>query len=117
MAVVTVQDITTRSNGLTPAYAAGSATETYLIPNNGDVFLHIKKSDVADCVMTMATPNTILGLAITDYTATVPASTGDKMIGPFDPAAFNNTANQISMTLSEIAGLTFGVFRFLPIRR
>lgn len=117
MAVVTVQDITTRSNGLTPAYAAGSTTETYLIPNNGDVFLHIKKSDVADCVVTVATPNTVLGLAITDYTATVVASTGDKMIGPFDPAVYNNTAGQISMTLSEIAGLTFAALRFPSMRR
>jgi hypothetical protein len=117
MAVVTVQDITRSSNGLTPAYAAGSTTETYLIPNNGDVFVHLKKSDAADCVVTIATPNTVQGLAIADYTATVPASTGDKMIGPFDPRDFNTAQGQLSMTLSEVAGLTFGVFRFLPIRR
>jgi hypothetical protein len=117
MAVVTVQDVTTLSSGLTPAYAAGSATETYLIPNNGDVFVHVKKTGLGDCTVTVVTPNTVAGLAIADYTATVPATTGDKMIGPFAPNDFNNGGSQITMTFSEVTGLTFAAIRFASMRR
>ena len=117
MATPTIQDITTLSSGLTPAYAAGDAAETYLIPNNGDVFVHVKKTGLNNCTVTVVTPNTVGGLAITDYTATVVATTGDKMLGPFDPAIYNNTAGQISMTFSEVTSLTFAVLRFPSMRR
>jgi type VI protein secretion system component VasA len=117
MATVTVQDMTILSSGLTPSYAAGDAAETYLIPNNGDMFVHVKKSGAGSCTVTVATPNTVQGLAITDYTATVPATTGDKMIGPFAPADFNNSAGQILVTFSEVTGLTFAAIRFPSMRR
>ena len=111
MATPTIQEITTASNGLTPSYAAASATETYLIANNGAVFLHVKKTDVATCTVTVVTPNTVAGLAVADYTAVVPASTGDKMIGPFSPNIYNDAAGNIAVTFSEVAGLTFAVLR------
>jgi hypothetical protein len=57
MATVTVQDMTILSSGLTPSYAAGDAAETYLIPNNGDMFVHVKKSGAGSCTVTVATPN------------------------------------------------------------
>jgi hypothetical protein len=97
MSVVTIQDMTTASSGLTPSYAAGDAAETYLIPNAGDVFVHIKKTGLNNCTVTVVTPGTVGGLAITDYTATVVATTGDKMIGPFDPLIYN-TNGQIALT-------------------
>lgn len=111
MATPTIQEITTASNGLTPSYAAGSATETYLIPNNGAVFLHVKKTGLGDCTVTVPTPGTVAGLAIADYTATVLATVGDKLIGPFPPQIFNDAAGQISVTFSEVTGLTFAVLR------
>jgi hypothetical protein len=111
MATPTIQEITRAGSGLTPSYAAGSVTETYLIANNGAVLLHVKKDNVNDCVVTVATPNTVEGLAIADYTATVVATTGDKMIGPFPPNIYNNAAGQIAVTFSEDTGLTFAVIR------
>lgn len=111
MSTPTIQDIVRASSGLTPSYAAGSATETYLIPNNGRVFLHVKKTGAGDCTVTVTTPNSVDSLAVTDYTATVVATTGDKMIGPFQPDTYNNSAGQIAVTLSEVTGLTFAVLR------
>lgn len=111
MATPTIQEITRTSSGLTPSYAAGSATETYLIPNDGATFLHIKKTGAGDCTVTVATPNAVDTLAVADYTATVVATTGDKMIGPFQPSIYNNGAGQISVTFSEVTGLTFAVIR------
>lgn len=111
MSTPTIQDIARASSGLTPQYAAGSATDTYLIPNNGSVFLHIKKTGAGDCTVTVSTPNAVDSLAIADYTATVVATTGDKMIGPFQPVFYNDAAGQINVTFSEVTGLTFAVLR------
>lgn len=111
MATPTIQEITRTSSGLTPSYAPGSATETYLIPNNGRVFLHVKKTGAGDCTVTVPTPGTVDALAVTDYTATVVATTGDKMIGPFPMHHYNNAAGQISVTFSEVTDLTFAVIR------
>jgi len=111
VATPTIQEITTASSGLTPAYAAGSATETYLIPNNGAVFLHVKKTGLGDCTVTVPTPGTVGGFAIADYTATVLATVGDKMIGPFLPLIYNDANGQIAVTFSEVTGLTFAVLR------
>lgn len=111
MATPTIQEITRTGSGLTPSYAAGSATETYLIPNNGRVFLHVKKTGLGDCTVTVPTPGNVDSLAVPDYTATVVATTGDKMIGPFPPNVYNDAAGQIAVTFSEVTGLTFAVIR------
>lgn len=111
MSTPTIQVITRTSSGLTPSYAAGSATDTYLIPNNGRVFLHVKKTGAGDCTVTVVTPNTTDTLALADYTATVLATVGDKMIGPFPMSIYNNSAGQIAVTFSEVTGLTFAVLR------
>lgn len=111
MATPTIQEITTASSGLTPSYAAALTTETYLIANNGAVFLHVKKTGAGDCTVTVATPGNVGGLAIAEYTATVVATTGDKMIGPFAPHIYNNAAGLMSVTFSEVTDLTFAVLR------
>ncbi len=111
MATPTIQDLTRASSGLTPSYAAGDAAETYLIPNNGRVFLHVKKTGINNCTVTVATPNTEDGNAVADYTATVVATTGDKMIGPFPPPTYNDVNGRIAVAFSEVTGLTFAVIR------
>ncbi len=109
-----IQEITRLGSGLTPSYAAGDAAETYVIPNNGAVFVHVKKIGINACTVTVVTPGTIDGMAIPDYTATVPASTGDKMIGPFPPSIYNDSVGRITVTFSEVTGLTFAVLRLTP---
>ncbi len=107
---VTVQEITRA--GLTPVYTGSlSTSDTYLVPNDGETYLHIKKSGASDCTVTVATPNTVDGLAVTDLTVTVVASTGDKKIGPFPRETYNNADGKIAVTFSNITGLTMGAFR------
>jgi len=99
---VTVQQI--GRAGITPAYAGSLlTTNTYLVPNDGNVFLHLKKTGAGDCVVSVATPNTVDGLAIADLTETVGATSGDRMFGPFP---VDNYGSTLSVTLSEITGLT-----------
>lgn len=81
-------------------------SNTYLVRNNGKVFLHFKKSGAGNCTLTVVTPNTVDGLAVTDLTVTIPATTGDKFIGPFPPSIYNDANGDIEIKLSEVTGLT-----------
>lgn len=88
-----------------------STSDTYHVPNDGKTFLHFKKSGATDCTVTVATQNTVDGLAITDLTVTVPATTGDIMIGPFPREVYNNSDGELTFTLSNITGLTVAAAR------
>lgn len=98
--------------GKTPVYAAPNITDTFTFPNDGETFLHVKKSGAGSCNVTIITPGTVDGNAIADLVVVVPATTGDKMIGPFRPEIYNDpTTGLCSVTFSEVTGLTVGVFR------
>lgn len=98
--------------GVAPAYQAGlTTTDTYTFPNDGRVFLHVKKSGAGACTVTVVTPGTVRGKAIADATISIPASTGDKMIGPFAPDLYNDANGLVTVSFSDIAGLTAAVVR------
>ena len=108
---LTVQDVV--RTGLTPAYTGSLSTgNTYYMPNDGRTFLHFKKTGAGDCTVTVETPNTVDGLAITDRTVTVVASTGDKMIGPFPAQYYNQPGTQnVKVTINEATGLSVAALR------
>lgn len=104
-----------RGAGLTPAYLGSlSASNTYQVNNNGKVFLHFKKTNAVNCVVTVVTPRSSDGNAVADYAGTtVVGSTGDKMIGPFDPKIYNKLGfHYFEVTLSDIDGLTMAAVRY-----
>ena len=72
--------------GLTPAYQAIDATDTYYLENRGQVFLHFLNTG-SEATVTFDTEQQIDGLDLENPTVTVPATTGDKMVGPF-PASW-----------------------------
>ena len=96
--------------GVTPSYTGSlSAANTYLVRNSGRVALHFKKSAAVDCVVTIQTPATVGGLAVAEQTCTVPATSGDKMIGPFPPRIYNDGSGDLKFTLSDVDGVTVAV--------
>ena len=68
-------------------------TETYLVRNDGQTFLHFKKASAVDCVVTVL------------------ASGGDMHCGPYPKRIFNDGNNDLKFTLSNIAGLTVAIAR------
>jgi len=105
---LTPQDLA--ATGITPSYTGSLlTTNTYLVRNNGKMFLHFKKAGAGDCVVTIQTPPTVGGLAVAEQTVTVPATTGDKMIGPFPPSIYNSSTGDLKFTLGEITGLSVAV--------
>lgn len=100
--------------GLAATYHADftvAGSNTYLIRNPGNVILHIKKSGAGTCTLTVITPNTVDGLTVADLAVTIPATTGDKFIGPFPPNIYNNGNGDIEVSFSEVTGLTGAVLQ------
>lgn len=92
--------------GLAATYHADlTDSDSYLVRNNGRTFLHVKKTGVGDCTVTIVTPNVIDGNAIADPTVLVVATTGDMFIGPFANRVYNNVNGDVEVSFSEITGL------------
>lgn len=95
--------------GLTTSYTAGIivGTTDFVMKNDGRTFIHVKKSGAGSCSMICKTPAQIRGLDIAEVTITVPATTGDVMVGPFEPSLFNDGNGDMRFNFSEVTGLTF----------
>lgn len=96
--------------GLAATYNSGIlVANTYLVRNDGQTILHFKKSAAVDCVVTIQTPITVGGLAVAEQTVTVPATTGDKFIGPFPRNIYNDSSQDLKFTVTDVDGLTVAV--------
>lgn len=107
MATLTVQNISLA--GITPTYAAAAAGGDEFA-NTGDTFFQIKNGG-SEITLTIQTPAKIEGIDIAEITVTIPATTGDKMIGPFDPAIFNASTGRVVVTYSSETSITVGAFK------
>lgn len=108
MATLTTQAITRASNGLTPSYAScaggGDACET-----GDDIFLHVKNTNASTRTVTIAIPSgasTYPGIAYTSTACVIPATTGDKMIGPISGVYKDPTTGLATITYDAVTGLT-----------
>lgn len=108
MALLTPQQIVVA--GLTPAYAAVSASDTIAADGIDNLFLHVKNAGGSPDTVTLVVPGTLYGVAIADVTVSVPATTGDRMIlvpqTLMDPAT-----GLITVTHSFTTSVTQGLFR------
>jgi hypothetical protein len=110
MALLTTQVILRPS--LTPTYGAVAASDTF-VPG-ADVFLHVKNaggsSDTVTVAVVAGDPGT--GLTIADISVAVPATTGDRMIGPL-PAQFfaDPTTGLATVTHSFTTSVTAAVLK------
>ncbi len=110
-------------NTWTPSVATGSAgpiltatqngslstSDTYRFQNNGKTILSCDKG-AGTCTATATTPGTLRGVGIADPTFTIAASTEDQIIGPFDPALFNDADGYCTFAFTvDVVGLTVTV--------
>jgi len=99
-------------SGIVPSFTTPlTLTDTYLIRNTGRMVLHFKKSAAVIANVTVETPMTVDGLMVQEQALEVPASTGDKMIGPFAPVIFNDAVGDVRFTVTDdIDGLSVAAF-------
>ena len=98
MATLTTQSITRA--GPTPSYAAvaggGDACEV-----GDDIFLHFKNTNASTYTVTLAIPSsasTYPNVSYTNPQVTIPATTGDKMIGPVSSLFKDPTTGLCTLT-------------------
>lgn len=108
---LTPQDVS--DVGLTPTRTALSDANTYQVLNDGNVILMFLKTGANEATITITTPKTERGLAVADRTLTVAATTGDRVIGPFDPTLYNNSDGDLEFATSESTAITCAVLRGL----
>lgn len=97
------------SSGVTPTYASADNTQGENFSNNGRRVLHVKNTGGGSCTVTIAIPATVDGIAATNRTVTVAATTGDRLIGPF-PTLYNQTDGSINVDYSTGTGVTRALF-------
>jgi len=98
-------------NGINPSFGAAE-TDGNSWRNTGREFLHVKNGATA-VVVTVVTPRTVDGQAVTSRTVTVPAS-AERMIGPFPPSIFNqggSAGDVVHVNYDDVTNVTVGVFR------
>lgn len=77
-----------------------SISNTYQIRNDGLVLLRVANAGASSCTVTLIKTNG-------DANATVAVTNGtNKWIGPFPPAQFNNSDDDLEITLSYITSVT-----------
>ncbi len=97
--------------GLAPSYAAAAGGGDTFTPND-KTFLQVKNASGGAITVTIVTPRTdSAGNAVADNTISVPATTGDRMIGPFPADVYADpTTGVANITYSGVTSLTIGAF-------
>lgn len=113
MATLTRQNIVNTGN--IPTYAAATGGGDVVDNADGKTFLHVKNASGGSITVTV-TAQTVSLVTATHGTLTVPnvsvaiAAGAEKMIGPFQKAAYNTAADQLAITYSGVTSLTIGAF-------
>ena len=108
MATFTKQTID--RDGVQPTYnsVAGGGDE---FSNDGRIVIHVKNDNASACNVTIVTPATVDGLAVSDRVVTVPAGE-ERIIGPFPQTTYSDANGIVSLTWSITSSVTCAVYTF-----
>ena len=96
--------------GITPTLVAAEAGGDEFV-NSGRDFIHIKNGDAAAMDVTVNSQAPCSQGEDHDVVVTVPATSGEKFIGPFPKDRFNDTAGKVQITYSAVTSVTIGIVR------
>lgn len=96
--------------GLTPVFTAANVLG-HSVANDGHVMLEVKNGSASPINVTVQTPGTVDGLAISELVVVVPATSGDKMIGPFPPGIYNQPDGTIYVDFSDVTTVSVAAVR------
>jgi hypothetical protein len=91
-----------------------AADDTLYIPNNGRTWVHIADAgaQITATFVSYASNYTNIpeGMTATNLSVTIPASTGNKIIGPFNQRSWNNASDYLVLILSSITSITVAAY-------
>lgn len=91
--------------GLTPTYSAAAGSTT--ITCGERTFLHVKNTAGSSMTVTLTATGKVRGQTAADVVVTVPATTGDKMIGPIPAELFAGASDgTCAVTYSSTTNVT-----------
>lgn len=103
MALLTNQQMTSAGGAITLTAAAGGGDT--LDVGNGRTFLWVKNGGGSAITVTITTPGTVDGLAITDRTVSVPNG-GERLIGPLSPSVYADSTGVAAISYSGVTSVT-----------
>jgi hypothetical protein len=107
VAVIAIQ--TVDLDGEHADYAAAVGPDTFT--NDGRTFLQVKNTNGSSRTVTIDSTRACDQGFDHDQVVTIPATTGDELIGPFPTARFGTT---VTVTYSAVAGVTVAAFKLSP---
>ncbi|MEO5665513.1 MAG: hypothetical protein ABIR39_19785 [Nocardioides sp.] len=107
MALLTPQQV--GITGTTPTYGAVAASDT--VTPDDRTFLIVKNAGGSPDTCTVVIPGSYLGQAIPDVAVTVPATNGERWIGPLNAAAVDPTTGLVTITHSFTTSVTCALVR------
>lgn len=106
-AAMTVQQIV--RTGLNNTPASVNASDGNYFANDGRVFLHVINGSGSSINVTVGTPGSVDGLAISDLVVAVPAG-DERMIGPFPTNIYNQADNTVYVDWSSGTTITAAAY-------
>ena len=107
MALLTAQQVAI--TGTTPTYGAVSASDT-VVPDER-CFLIVRNANASPDTATVVIPGAYYGQNIPDVAVSVPATTGERWIGPLNQALADPVTGLITITHSVTATVTCALVR------
>jgi hypothetical protein len=97
--------------GLAPTSAAPDVANGNQVVNDGSTFLYVKNTGGGACTISIKIPRTVDGVAVPDKTVVVPATTGERYIGPFGVGDYNQADGSVYYDASTATGVTVAALR------
>ena len=105
------QDIS--RTGVVLEQTATDQTDWMYFYNDGNIILFFH-DDTGTATVTIYTPNTVDGLAITDLTVTCAThATEGKFVGPFPPSIYNHSDGTVRFLVDLETNITANAFRLV----
>ena len=110
MATLTVQNID--FTGVDPTFVAVAAGGDQFA-NDGRIFIYLKNTNAATRTVTANSQVNCSQGFDHDIAVVIPATTGERMIGPFPTDRFNDSSGNLQLTYSADTNLTISVLRLI----
>lgn len=114
MALLTVQSAV--AAGIVPTYNTASTSDTFTDDGSERTFIHVKNSGTIKALTVVPPQASANQPGVGPYTVptmsvSIPATTGDKMIGPFPAAYINQATGLVTVTIDSATGVTTAVVK------
>ncbi len=103
MALLAHQQIAATGTAVSHAAAAGGGDT---VAPDSRLFLWVKNASGGAITVTVVVPGTYYGQALADIAVSVPATTGERLIGPLDNRLADPSTGVVNITYSGVTSLT-----------